>query len=37
MSKGYLSEVKRFLEPTDTGSLLVDHLIKAGFAFMDLA
>jgi DNA topoisomerase-1 len=37
MSKGYLAETKRFLEPTETGMLLIDHLVKAQFAFMDLA
>lgn len=37
MSKGYLAEVKRFLEPTETGVLLVDQLVKAEFAFMELA
>ncbi|RYZ91442.1 MAG: type I DNA topoisomerase [Proteobacteria bacterium] len=37
MSKGYLAEVKRLLEPTDTGTLLIDQLIKADFAFIELA
>ena len=37
MSKGYLGEVKRFLEPTETGVLLVDQLVKAEFAFIELA
>lgn len=37
MGKGYLAEVKRFLEPTETGGLLVDQLVKAEFAFIELA
>ncbi len=37
VSKSYLAEVNRFLEPSDTGSLLVDHLVKAQFAFIELA
>lgn len=37
MTKGYLGEVKRFLEPTETGVLLVDQLVKAEFAFIELA
>ncbi|HET9239187.1 MAG TPA: type I DNA topoisomerase [Oligoflexus sp.] len=37
MGKGYLLEVKRLLEPTETGVLLVDQLVNAGFAFMDFA
>ena len=37
MGKGYLGEVKRFLEPTETGVLLVDQLVKAEFAFIELA
>jgi len=36
MSKGYLVEEKRFLEPTETGILLVDQLVKAEFAFIEL-
>lgn len=36
MGKGYLAEVKRFLEPTETGTLLVEQLVKAEFAFIDL-
>jgi DNA topoisomerase-1 len=36
MGKGYLAEVKRFLEPTETGCLLVDQLVKAEFAFIEL-
>lgn len=37
MQRGYLNESKRFLIPTETGELVVDHLVKAGFAFMELA
>ena len=37
MTKGYLGEVKRFLEPSETGALLVDQLVKAEFAFIELA
>lgn len=37
MNKGYLVEKKRLLEPTETGVLLVDQLVKAEFAFIDLA
>lgn len=37
MGKGYLTEVKRFLEPSETGALLVDQLVKAEFAFIELA
>ncbi len=37
MNKGYLGEVKRFLQPTEIGVLLVDQLVKAEFAFIDLA
>jgi len=36
MGKGYLAEVKRFLEPTEIGTLLVDQLVKADFAFIKL-
>ncbi|WP_281661167.1 DNA topoisomerase [Microvirgula aerodenitrificans] len=36
MEKGYLAEVKRFLEPTEIGALLVDELVKAGFGFIDI-
>lgn len=36
MSRGYLTEEKRFLAPTETGVLIVDHLVKAGFGFMQL-
>lgn len=37
MNKGYLGEVKRFLQPTEIGVLLVDQLVKAEFAFIELA
>jgi len=37
MQRGYLVETKRFLSPTETGTMLVDHLVKAGFGFMELA
>lgn len=37
MAKGYLGEVKRFLEPSETGRLLVEQLVKAEFAFIELA
>lgn len=37
MSKGYLGEVKRFLEPMEAGVLLVDQLVKAEFGFIELA
>jgi DNA topoisomerase-1 len=37
MSKGYLAEVNRFLKSTETGGLLVDQLVKAEFAFIELA
>lgn len=36
MTRGYLAEVKRFLEPTEIGELVVDNLVKGGFAFMEL-
>jgi DNA topoisomerase-1 len=36
MGKGYLKEVKRFLEPTDIGIALIDQLVRADFAFMKL-
>lgn len=37
MGRGYLVEQKRFLVPTETGSLIVDSLVKAGFGFMNLS
>lgn len=37
MSRGYLVEQKRFLVPTETGALIVDNLVKAGFGFMNLS
>lgn len=36
MQKGYLIEEKRFLAPTEIGSLLVGTLIQSGFAFVEL-
>ncbi|WOP85267.1 type I DNA topoisomerase [Citrobacter koseri] len=36
MNRGYLAEEKRYLVPTETGELVVDNLVKAGFAFMEL-
>jgi DNA topoisomerase I len=36
MSKSYLSEKKRFLYPTSTGTELVDTLVECGFSFMEL-
>lgn len=35
-AKDYLAEKNRFLEPTETGMLLVDQLVKAEFAFIEL-
>jgi DNA topoisomerase-1 len=37
MARGYLVEDKRYLVPTETGKTLVEHLMKAGFEFMELA
>lgn len=37
MARGYLVEDKRYLVPTETGKTLVEHLVKAGFEFMELA
>jgi DNA topoisomerase-1 len=37
MARGYLVEDKRYLMPTETGNTLVEHLMKAGFEFMELA
>jgi len=37
MARGYLVEDKRYLVPTETGTILVEHLVKAGFEFMELA
>lgn len=36
-AKGYLTEVKRFLQPSDVGCALVDQLIKAEFSFIQLS
>lgn len=36
MVKGYLSEVKRFLQPTDIGCQLVDQLVKGAFGFIEV-
>ncbi|NTG05098.1 type I DNA topoisomerase [Agrobacterium rhizogenes] len=37
MSRGYVSEEKHVLAPTELGKLVVETLVKAGFGFMDVA
>jgi DNA topoisomerase-1 len=37
MTRGYVSEKERLLYPTELGELVVDTLVKAGFAFMEVA